>query len=46
MTSVLCVDTDQKKHMALIGLAVAGRPIGPLGAEDRSVGGVRNRTGP
>jgi hypothetical protein len=27
MTSVLCVDTDQKKHMALIGLAVAGRSV-------------------
>jgi hypothetical protein len=30
---------------ALIGLAVPGRPIGALVAEDRS-GGVRDRTGP
>jgi hypothetical protein len=29
-----------------IGLAVPGRPIRSLAAEDRSAGGVRDRTGP
>jgi hypothetical protein len=31
---------------ACIGLAVPGRPIRSLVAEDRSAGGVRDRTGP
>jgi hypothetical protein len=31
---------------ARIGLAVPGRPIRSLVAEDRSAGGVRDRTGP
>src|SRR4029453_14592244 len=30
----------------LIGLAVPGRPIGPLVAEDRSAAGVRDQTEP
>jgi hypothetical protein len=31
---------------ACIGLAVPGRPIRSLVAEDRSAGGVRDQTGP
>jgi hypothetical protein len=35
-----------KRSRAWIGLAVPGRPIGPLVAEDRSAAGVRDRTEP
>jgi hypothetical protein len=33
-------------HRGSIGLAVPGRPIRSLVAEDRSAGGVRDQTGP
>jgi hypothetical protein len=40
------MDTWRPHATVRIGLAVPGRPIGPLVAEDRSAEGVRDRTGP
>ena len=40
------VDTWRSHATVRTGLAVPGRPIRSLVAEDRSAGGVRDRTGP
>jgi hypothetical protein len=46
LLAVLDLETSGTWGEACIGLAVPGRPIRSLVAEDRSAGGVHDRTGP